>query len=146
MKINWGTGIALFYSIFVLVLVWQVYKSTQYDHSLVSDEYYADDLNYQKHYNRLVNYQDLDEQLLIAKTEEGSFVELSFPEELTSVKGDIHFFCPSDSQQDFKLRINTSGTSKQKVPVEGLKTGMWRVKVNFEAGGKTFYKEEVIII
>ncbi len=145
MKFNWGTGIALFYSVFVLVLVWQVIKSTQYDHSLVSDHYYQDDINYQKHYNKLINSQELNEPLQIAKTEQGSFVELKFPAELADVKGNIHFFCPSDSKQDFKLPVNTSGTNKQFVPISGLKKGLWKVKVNFEAGGKKFYEEETVI-
>lgn len=146
MKINWGTGIAIFFSLFVLTLVFQVIKSTQYDNSLVSDQYYADDINYQKHYNKLVNSQQLKEELKIAKTDKGDYVELVFPEELSQVEGNIHFFCPSDSKGDFKLPISVSEKGKQVVPVEGLKKGLWRVKIDFEAGGKAYYKEEPIIL
>ncbi len=146
MKINWGTGIAIFYSIFVIALVYQVIKSTYYDNSLVSEQYYADDINYQKHFDKLVNMQSLKEDLKITKQKNGDYVVLNFPDELAQVKGNIHFFCPSDSEQDFKLSINTSGSDEQVIPVEGLKKGLWKVKVDFEAGGKTFYKEEAIII
>jgi hypothetical protein len=44
MKFNWGTGIAIFYIIFVVSLVFQVFKSRQYDHSLVVDNYYEEDI------------------------------------------------------------------------------------------------------
>ncbi len=145
MKLNWGHGIAIFFTLFVGSLVFQVIKSTQYDNSLVSDHYYADDINYQKHYNKLVNSQQLEEDLIIEKTEKGNFVTLIFPEELSKVEGNIHFFCPSDSKVDFKLPISITA-GKQVVPVEGLKKGLWRVKVNFEAGGKAYYKEEPIIL
>lgn len=145
MKLNWGHGIAIFFTLFVGSLVFQVIKSTQYDNSLVSDHYYADDINYQKHYNKLVNSQQLKQDLKIEKTEAGEYVELIFPKELTRVEGNIHFFCPSDSKGDFKLPISINN-GKQVVPVEGLKKGLWRVKVNFEADGKAYYKEEPIIL
>jgi nitrogen fixation protein FixH len=145
MKLNWGHGIAIFFTLFVGSLVFQVIKSTQYDNSLVSDQYYKDDINYQKHYNKLVNSQELKQDLIIEKTEAGDYVELIFPKELPQVSGNIHFFCPSDSKGDFKLPISISN-GKQVVPVEGLKKGLWRVKVNFEAGGKAYYKEEPVIL
>ena len=57
MKINWGTGIAIFYTLFASVLVMVVIKSKQYDHSLVVDNYYEEDLHYQSHFDKLVNSQ-----------------------------------------------------------------------------------------
>ena len=53
MKLHWGHGIAIFYSLFVAVLVFQVIRSTAYDNSLVSEAYYKDDINYQQHYDKL---------------------------------------------------------------------------------------------
>ena len=53
MKINWGTGIFIFYSLFVGALVFQLVKSFQYDNSLVVENYYEKDLNYQEQYNKI---------------------------------------------------------------------------------------------
>lgn len=144
MKFNWGTGIAIFFSIFVLSLVYQVYRSTQYDHSLVSDQYYADDIAYQEHYNKLVNSQKLDKDLEINKSTTNSEVELHFPEAFDQVNGQVYFFCPSDKSSDFKLAIETGDSNIQRISTEGLRPGLWRIKVNWEAAGKAYYKETTI--
>ncbi len=146
MKFNWGTGIAAFYGFFVLALVFQVIKSTQYDHSLVSDEYYADDLAYQQHYDKLVNSQQLKEDLSIVRNDSGTAIELKFPAGIEKVRGEIHFFCPSDSGQDFRLPLQLNAAGEQIVSTQGLKSGLWKVKVDWKGDGKAFYKEEVIII
>ena len=112
MKFNWGTGIAMFYSFFVIALVATVIRSTQYDNSLVSDHYYADDLAYQKHYDKLVNSQKLAKDLSIAQNNSKTAVELEFPAEIGQVSGQIHFFCPSDSKQDFRLGVQAPSQSR----------------------------------
>jgi nitrogen fixation protein FixH len=146
MKFNWGTGIALFYSIFALSLVFVLFKSMQYDNSLVSDHYYADDLNYQSHYDKLKNSKMLKEDLKIWNKLQSAEVELAFPHEVGAVQGEIHFFCPSDSKQDFKLPIQADENNLQRVPTKGLKQGLWKVKVDWQAGGRTYFKEEAITI
>ncbi len=143
MKFNWGTGIALFYTIFAAVLIFAVIKSTSYDNSLVSDQYYADDLKYQEHYVKLVNSKALTEDLKIVRGK--TDVTLTFPEEVGAVQGEIVFFCPSDSKQDFTLPVRPDAERRQSVPIEGLKPGLWKVKVDWQADGKTYYKEETVV-
>jgi hypothetical protein len=147
MKFNWGTGIAIFYSVFVLAMVAAVIRSTQFDNSLVSDHYYADDLNYQQHYNKLVNSQSLEQDLEIAKNREKGMVELKFPGNLENISGEIHFFCPSGSRLDFKIPVQTDEKNQQLVPLQKLKKdGLWRVKVDWKADNTAYYKEVVITI
>ena len=146
MKFNWGTGITIFYSVFVLVLVFAVYRSTQYDHSLVSEHYYADDLAYQQHYNKLVNAQQLEEDLKIWNKIQKAEVELHFPAEFEEVSGEVYFFCPSDQRSDFRLPVQADDGHIQHIPTQGLRPGRWKVKVNWKAEGKEFYKEETINI
>ena len=146
MKFNWGTGIALFYSLFVLILVLAVFRTRQFDHSLVSNQYYADDQNYQQHYEKLVNANLLEEDLKIWNKKQKEIVELQFPKELDGVGGEIHFFCPSDSKQDFKMPVQPDSGNVQYVSTEGLKKGLWKVKVDLTATDKAFYKEEIITL
>ncbi|MDX2072496.1 MAG: FixH family protein [Haliscomenobacter sp.] len=144
MKINWGSGIAIFYSLFVITMVYAVVRSTQFDNSLVSDQYYAEDLKYQERFDKLSNAQLLKEDLKIEASESGSQVELFFPSELASVHGEIYFFCPSDQTRDFKVNIAPNLNHRQVISTSGLKTGLWRVKVDWSDGTKAYYKEEVI--
>ncbi|MFN7115801.1 MAG: FixH family protein [Saprospiraceae bacterium] len=144
MKFNWGTGIALFYGTFVIVLVFAVFKSRTYDNSLVSDHYYADDLAYQQHYNKLKNNQTLLHDLNIIKEDKN--ITFQFPAEVGTAQGEIQFFCPFDSKQDFKVTISPDNKQLQIVDISKLKTGRWKIKVNWQANGKDYYKEEAIIL
>lgn len=144
MKINWGTGIALFYITFVGVLVFAVVKSTTYDNSLVSEHYYADDLAYQQHYNKLVNSQSLKHDLQIIKLNE--VVTFQFPAEVSKAQGEIEFFCPFDHSQDFQVSINPDAQQQQRVDITKFKNGRWKIKVEWHADGKDYYKEEAIIL
>ena len=50
---NWGTGIAIFYGTFMVIMITFVIKSRSVDHSLVMDNYYEEDINYQSHMDKL---------------------------------------------------------------------------------------------
>lgn len=146
MKLNWGSGITIFYSLFVITMVYAVYRSTQFDNSLVSDQYYAEDLKYQEKFDKLSNAQNLKEDLKIEQADSGSQVELLFPSELGQVHGEIFFFCPSDQSRDFKVNVAPNRNHRQVISTSGLKAGLWRVKVDWSDGSKAYFKEEVIQI
>jgi nitrogen fixation protein FixH len=146
MKINWGWGIAIFYTIFVGVLVYTVWKSTTYDHSLVEKDYYAKDISYQEHYDKLLNASKLPRDLQITELPQKESVRLVFPAEVGQPSGTIKFFNPSASHLDFKKEVRTDEAHQQLISTRDLKKGLWRVKVDWEADGKSFYKEEVIVL
>ena len=48
MKWNWGTGIAITLVLFIGLMSFMVFKSTQQRFDLVSENYYEEELNYQE--------------------------------------------------------------------------------------------------
>lgn len=146
MKFNWGTGIALFFSIFVISLVYTVYQTTLIDNSLVFDDYYAKDLAYQQHYDKLKNAMALEEKVEITNSRSESKVSIQFPRSVGKVSGEITFFCPSHSKSDFKLAVEPDQEFLQQIDSKGLRKGLWKVRINWEAAGKEFYSEETIVL
>ncbi|GAB5550568.1 MAG: FixH family protein [Saprospiraceae bacterium] len=146
MKINWGWGIAVFFSIFVVSLVYFVIKSTTYDNSLVEKDYYAKDIAYQEHYLKLKNSSSLKKNLSITELPQKGAVRLQFPAELGKPSGTIHFFNPAKSELDFTLDIAADTNQSQLIPTAELKKGLWKVKVDWQADGKAFYKEEAVVL
>ena len=144
MKLNWGTSIAIIYSLFAITMVGFVIKSKSIDHALVVEDYYAKDLAYQSQYDKLTNSQALANDLKINKLAKG--VQLIFPSELQSVSGDILFYRADDKSKDFSLKIVPDGQGQQFVPTDQLTPGRWQLKVDWKAGGKPFYKEQVVIL
>ncbi|MBK7408472.1 MAG: FixH family protein [Saprospirales bacterium] len=145
MKFNWGTGIALFYTLFVLVLVFVVIKSRGVDHSLVMEDYYQKDLEYQSQIDKEVNTQNLLEDLKITFSDPERTIRLQFPEGLGVVHGTALFFRPSNKALDFEVPIQANETGEQLIPTRDMLPGLWKVKVNWNAGGKEYYKEDTII-
>jgi nitrogen fixation protein FixH len=144
MKLNWGTSIAIFYTLFAATMVGFVIKSKSYDNSLVVDDYYAKDLAYQQQYDKLANSQALVADLAIGKVAEG--VQFIFPKDAQQPSGEILFYRASDKSKDFTLKVAPDSNGLQLVPTDQLTPGRWTVKVDWQGGGKEFYKEQVVIL
>lgn len=144
MKLNWGTSIAIFYSLFALTMVGFVIKSKSIDHDLVVDDYYAKDLAYQQQYDKLTNSQALATNLIITSQKGG--VQLLFPKETQDPSGEILFYRADDKRQDFSVEIATDAQGMQLVPTDKLVPGRWTIKVDWQAGGKPFYTEKIVLL
>lgn len=145
MKFNWGTGIAIFYTLFVLALVFAVVKSTTVDHSLVTEDYYQKDLDYQSQIDKEVNAQGLETDLLIRYSDPERIIRFQFPTDLGPASGSILFFRPSDKALDFEWPIQPDEAGEQVIPTNNMLPGLWKVKVDWRAGEKVYYKEDTII-
>ena len=146
MKIGWGTGIFLFYTFFVLSLLWQLNKSRQYDHSLVVDNYYEHDLNYQEQFNKKMNSEALRQKLTIKNKASLDHILVQFPNGFEKISGEITFFRPNNHRHDFSVSIKTDGSNGQKIPSEKMLPGLWKVKVDWQAGDSAFYDEVSIVL
>ena len=133
--LNWGTGIAIFYIGFMAMMIGFVVKSKQYDHSLVVDNYYEEDLTYQSHYDK-ISKQQISGNLQFTQKED--FIELAFAKK---GEGTVLFYRPADKSLDFQLPIQMDSKNKIKVPTKKLKPGLWKLKCNWRSEGSEFYKE-----
>ncbi len=146
MKIGWGTGIFLFYSVFVISLLLQLRKSLQYDHSLVVENYYEQDLNYQKQYDKKSNSEALRQRLTVKNKASEQHILVQFPQGFKNLEGEILFFRPNDRRQDFAVSVKPNASNIQKIPSEKMLPGLWKVKVDWQAGESEFYDEISIVL
>ncbi|MCB0704947.1 MAG: FixH family protein [Saprospiraceae bacterium] len=144
MKFNWGTGIFLFYSLFAGMLVFQVIKSTQYDHSLVVDEYYKEDLAYQAKYDRIQNSMNLPEPLRIEYDQEKELVLLFFPYPGEGITGEVLFYRPSTMDLDIQFGLQVDADGKMLIPTKLLTSGRWKVEVNWTFQDTQYYDEKAV--
>ncbi len=144
MKINWGTGIAIFYSCFVAVLIFALIKSFSVDNSLVQDDYYSLDLAYQSHYTKRANA--LTYSIDVKRDIESEEVRFEYPEQLRSAEGTILFFRPADQSKDFKVAVKPGQDLLQVVSTQALDRGLWKIKIDWKADDAAYYTEEVVIL
>lgn len=142
-KFTWGTGIFLFYTVFASSLIFQVYQSTRYDHSLVVEDYYAQDLAYQSIYERKQNSLSLSEPVIAQTTADGNWLELTFPEEVGAVRGEVLLYRPSTRNLDVNVPLVFAPDSPRfvRLPVDQLTSGRWIAKISWEADGREFLDE-----
>jgi nitrogen fixation protein FixH len=146
-KISWPTGIILALSAFIIFILSFVYKATfmsQYDHHLVSEDYYKDELNYQQEINKLNKAAALKEDVTLTKVSEGLLIK--FPAEFDSEKitGTISFQRPSYDKIDFQLPIKLIA-SNYLISNENLVEGRWNAKIEWSINGTTYlFKEKIM--
>lgn len=145
-KINWGTGIFLFYTFFAITLFYQVYKTTQYDHSLVVDNYYEKDLSYQSTLNKLNNSNALETPLQVNYYDILQLVELEFPQEMKNITGNILFYRPSNKKEDVRLPIEVGMDNCVNVFIRTLKPGLWKIEVDWIGDGTPYLDRTMIVV
>jgi len=129
----WPLGIILALASFIIFILSFVYKATfvaKYDHHLVSEEYYKDELKYQGEIDKLENANALDSAITLTRSSDG--VIIHFPEALDGkkIKGTVYFVRLSDENFDFqeKLSLNTTTLLIQH---KNLIEGRWNVKIDW---------------
>lgn len=147
MKINWGTGIVLAFIGFISFIMYFVINmntNKKYDHDLVTEDYYKQELEFQNDINKEKNAKNLAENLNWKKTNEG--LTIQFPEdlEINSITGKVFLYRPSNKQFDFETPISLSNHNLL-IPDKSLLDGRWNIKVDWQYKGKSYlYKKEII--
>lgn len=146
MKINWGTGIVLAFIGFISFIMYFIIMmnvNNKYDHDLVSEDYYADELKYQKDIDKLNNANTLNTNISYEKTAEGLLIK--FPEafDYKSITGNMFLYRPSNKQLDFDTAISLSN-SNLLIPDKRLVDGRWNIKVDWQYKGKSYLFKESI--
>lgn len=146
-KISWPAGIILALGAFIIFILSFVYKATfiaDYDHHLVSEDYYKDELNYQQEIDQLNNAAELKQNITYKKVTEGLLI--SFPSEFdpAQISGTISFQRLSNDKLDFEFPI-TLETTDSLILDENLVEGKWNVKIEWIVKDKTYlFKEQIM--
>lgn len=139
-KFNWGTGITIAMIAFMIFILSFVYKSIaldEYQHELVSEDYYKDELHYQEEIDKLNNAETLHQDISIKNSNQG--IHISFPKDIeeSNITGEISFLRLSNQKLDFTETIKLS-QHEQIIPAEKLVSGKWIIKVDWKTDEKEY--------
>ncbi|MFD2541852.1 FixH family protein [Lacinutrix gracilariae] len=146
MKINWGTGIVIAFIVFISFIMYFIITmmtNNKYDHDLVVEDYYKQELQFQKDIDKETNAKTLTENITYKKTEEG--LVIIFPENLliNNISGKVFLYRPSNKQFDFEMPISLSNHNLL-IPDKRLLDGRWNINVDWQYNGKNYlYKKEI---
>jgi hypothetical protein len=146
MKVNWGTAIVIAMIAFIVFILTFVYRSAvmdEYQHELVSEDYYGDELHYQEEIDKINNASKLEVDLTMVRTADG--LTFRFPEDLEpeKISGTISLQRPSNKSLDLKMPIELTD-SDFLIPDQSLASGKYIVVVDWKHENSEYmFKDEI---
>ena len=147
MKINWGTAIIIAFVCFISFIMYFVISMStnkKYEHDLVVEDYYQQELKFQTDIDKEENAKDLASNVSWKKSDEGLII--SFPKglDINKIKGKVFLYRPSNKQLDFEILISLSNHNLL-IPDNSLLDGRWNIKVDWTYNNKDYmYKTDIV--
>ena len=142
----WPIGLTIVFVVFFLYLIGFITLSQLNKTDLVTEDYYEEEVAYQDQIERKERSKALDQSIKLNHNPSDQTIVLEFPSDFNaeSITGSILFFRPSDAKQDqiHPIRLTTEG--KQVIDIKKLSTGLWRVKIFWQAEGEEYYDEKIL--
>jgi nitrogen fixation protein FixH len=130
------TGIAVF-------IAWAV---TQ-DMDLVRKDYYDHEILFQQQIDRQKRTAELGAQAAVNYDATAHAITIQIPaSHVAGANGTIHFYRPSDAKLDHKVRLAPTPDGTQQINVQSLRVGLWKVAVQWTAGGQEYHLDRAIVI
>lgn len=144
MKFNWGVGVFVLYSSFVILILFLVFKSVNTKVDLVTEDYYQQELKYQDKIDQKRNAADLE--LGLKHEVSGTTIFLAFPPDHQLAKGTVMVYRPSNKVYDKTFDIKLDENSKMIIAMEKSPIGLYKLKINWSNNSIDYYVEEDIYL
>lgn len=143
MNISWGWKITVLYSSFAVLMIGLVIASMRQNFDLVSDEYYKDEIAYQKVIDASKNEAQLEGTLAIHADK--STLVIDFPVDMKGkvLKGEVKFYSPVNAGWDKTFSINAPDNTMS-IPLLDLQPTSYKIKISYMADGKEYYRESEV--
>lgn len=139
--LNWGKSIVLAFVLFGAFIATLVTVCVRQDVSLVSKDYYQQELVYQQQIDRLNHAATLETPPTI-NIEDG-ILSINLPtNEIEG--GTLVLFRPSDSREDKAFALKEGKQPVQYFSTEGMQRGMYRAKLTWKMEGKEYFVEQIV--
>lgn len=146
MKFNWGSKLAIFITLYVLIMIGFIFYFFSQKVNLVEENYYPKEQAFQQQIEKQKNSAFLTENIDIKESKEG--INIVFPKinSNDSIQGKITFYRPSDPEKDVNFNIKTDTSLTQFISYEQLISGKYKLLIDWELNNIQYYFEKVIVI
>lgn len=145
-KFNWGHGMFVTMTLFVIFIgnfVYKVMVQEKYDHKLVSEEYYKEELHYQDEIDSQNNANTLSEKVFINQDAKGLLITFPSEFDFTQIKAHLKLQRPSNDDLDIEKDI-TLNSNQYLIPDNHLVKGRYNLKLDWNYKGKAYQIRERI--
>lgn len=143
MKINWGYRITIVYLVFAVGIMFMVYLTTLQNRDLVSEDYYEQELAYQKVIDQSANTAALSTPVNINRKRDQLLIELPAEFKGLAAEGKWTLYYAADKEKDMSGDFNTASGRYAILIPKNIK-GQFLVKLDWQAGENHYYFEQNI--
>lgn len=143
MIMNFGKWIFVSFVLFAIFIGVLVTICVRQDVSLVSGNYYQEELMHQAKIDQQANTKTLTVVPEITLT--GNEVDVYFPLFSRMEKGELRLLRPSDQRLDQNFQLKTSADSLQRFTLSVSDRGLYRASMRWTMGGKDYYIEKLLV-
>ncbi len=146
-KNPWPVALVVFLSLFGCYIAGFIVFASVQKMDLVREDYYDQEIRFQQQIDRVKRTSPVLADANIDYDRAGDLVNLRLPSvKNTDIDGTVTFYRPSDAGLDTNVKLGLDAAGHQSVSVRELKTGLWKVRVQWNAAGQDYYFEKPIVI
>jgi nitrogen fixation protein FixH len=146
-RFNWGVGIGVTYAAFVVGTTSFVIFALGQPVELVSADYYSRSLTYDQQIDAARQADGLGETMGATRSDDGRSVIVRLPRaqaQSADVSGTLTLYRPSSVGADRVVPLAVDAVGTQRVSLDGLARGRWILKMDWQAQGRRYYREQAI--
>lgn len=142
MALNFGHKLVLVFIAFGLLMGTLIYMSVKTEFELVSKDYYKEELAYQQVIDARNNAATLSAEIQLNYKDK--LLKIQMPAEMVGKvqSGQIIFYCPSDSDKDTVLDLQTDETGQQSIEIgKTISPAAYKLKFKWQSNDTAYYQE-----
>lgn len=142
---NWGYKILIVYLVFIVGIVFMVFKSSSQKVDLVTIDYYDKELVYQQKIDAMKNADHLSDTIKYELLHNG--LSIVFPKDFSgkTVVGNALLYCPSDENKDVTQNFSIKDTPVL-LPVDMTNKREYELQLSWQSNGTSYYFEKKLLI
>ncbi len=137
---NWGWGITGVYLVFVIGIMYLVWRTTREQQDLVTEDYYAQEIKYQDRIDASKRAAALSSPVRVELRDHS--LHLAFPREFAgkTLTGEVLVYYPADSKKDVRVPVNVTDNAMD-LKIDAANTGLHILQLSWQEGSTTYYQE-----
>jgi len=144
----WPYAIIATFVLFAGYIGSMVQQALRTNVELVNPDYYQQELAFQQRMETVARTAALPSPVRVRYEGAAQRLTLQLPATLAgqTVRGQVHFFRPSDQRLDFALPLLPAADLTQRINTSQMRPGHWRVRLDFTAGSQPYFIDQELTI
>jgi len=142
----WPYAILAWFAFAITVAAVFTAFAVRQEFDLVQPDYYEEELRHQRRIDSAKRTALLGGAVSVQFEREAQRLRVSFPAAHSDAVGEVHLYRPSDAGLDVRMPVEPGSSGVQSFNAAGLQSGLWKVRVQWTAGGEEFFLEQPVVI